>query len=96
MTADSDCNNSQSNKDEDCDNCQSDNDDNSQFDEDEDRAVCGIIYPDDGGFWIGCDGCNYWLTLKVQTSRVKSMFQMSNTVNNVECEQFLTILSSVS
>ena len=27
-------------------------------------------------------------TLKVQTSRVKSMFQMSITVKNVKCEQF--------
>ena len=35
-------------------------------------------------------------TLKVQTSRVKSMFQMSITVKNVECEFFLTSLSSVS
>ena len=35
-------------------------------------------------------------TLKVQTSRVKSMLQMGITVKNVECEQFLTILSSVS
>ena len=34
-------------------------------------------------------------TLKVQTSRVKNMFQMSITVKNVKCEQFLTILSSV-
>ena len=34
---------------------------------DEDRAVCptsGLIYPDDGGFWIGCDGCNNWFDLK--------------------------------
>ena len=55
---DEDRDNSQSDKDEDRDNSQSDTDDNFQSDEDEDRAVCGIIYPDDSGFWIGCDGCN--------------------------------------
>ena len=96
MTTDSDCDNSQSNKDEDRDNSQSDKDDNSQSDENEDRAVCGLIYPDDGGVWIGCDGCNDWFDFEVQISRVKNVFQMSITVKNVECEQFLTILSSVS
>jgi len=40
---------------------------NSQSDEDEDRAVCpkcGLIYPDDSGFWICCDGCNDWFDIK--------------------------------
>ena len=35
--------------------------------EDEDRAICptcSLVYPDDGGFWIGCDGCNNWFDLK--------------------------------
>ena len=99
MTTDSDCDNSQYNKDEDLDrdNYQSDKDDNSQSDEDEERAVCDIIYPDDGGFWIGCDGCNDWFDFKCTNIKSKkSMFQMSITVKNVECEQFLTILSSVS
>ena len=36
-----------------------------QSDENEDRVVCGLIYPYDGGFWIGCDGCNDWFDLKV-------------------------------
>ena len=36
-------------------------------DEDEDRAICPIcslVYPDDGRFWIACDGCNDWFDLK--------------------------------
>ena len=68
LTTDSDCDNSQSNKDEICDNSQSDKDDNSQSDANEDRVVCGLIYPDEGGFWIGCDGCNDWFDLKVYTN----------------------------
>ena len=35
--------------------------------EDEDRAIrptCSLVYPDDGGFWIGCNGCNNWFDLK--------------------------------
>jgi len=66
MTIDSDHENSQSDEDE---------HENSQSDEDEDRAICpkcGLIYPDDGGFWICCDS---GLTLNVQISRVKTMFQ---------------------
>ena len=48
LTTDSDCNNSQSNKNENRDNSQYDKDDNSQSEENEDRAVCGWIYPDYG------------------------------------------------
>ena len=36
-------------------------------DEDEDRAICPIcslVYPDDGGFWFACDGCNDQFDLK--------------------------------
>ena len=32
----------------------------------EDRAVCPIcrrVYPDDGGFWVACDGCDEWFDL---------------------------------
>jgi len=39
---------------------------NSQSDEDEDRAICpkcGLIYPDDG-FWICFDGCNDWFDIR--------------------------------
>ena len=43
-------------------------------DEDEDRAICPIcslVYQDDGGFWIACDGCN---VLNVPMSKTKNMF----------------------
>ena len=36
-------------------------------DENEDSAICPIcslVYPDDVGFWIACDGCNDWFDLK--------------------------------
>ena len=35
--------------------------------DDEDRAICpmcGLIYRDDGGFWVCCDGCDVWFDLK--------------------------------
>ena len=38
-----------------------DSDENSHSDEEEERAaclLCGLIYPDNGGFWIYCDGCD--------------------------------------
>ena len=54
--------------DSDCDNSQYDKDDNSQSDDNEDRAVCGLIYSDGGEFWSGCDGCNDWFDLKVYTN----------------------------
>ena len=41
--------------------------DSSNSGDEEDRAVCplcGLIYPDDGGFWVGCDGCDDWYDLK--------------------------------
>ena len=44
-----------------------DSDENSHSDEEEERAtcpLCGLIYPDDGGFWICCDGCDDWFDLK--------------------------------
>ena len=40
---------------------------NSHSDEEEERAICplcGLVYPDDGGFWICCDGCDDWFDLK--------------------------------
>ena len=54
-------------------------------DEDEDRAICPIcslVYPDDGGFWIACDGYNDWFDLKchVMMSKTKNMFLISTTV----------------
>ena len=39
-------------------------DENSHSDEEEERATCppcGLIYPDNGGFWIDCDD---WFDLK--------------------------------
>ena len=26
--------------------------------------ICSLVYLDDGGFWIACDGCNDWFDLK--------------------------------
>ena len=26
--------------------------------------ICSLVYSDDGGFWIACDGCNDWFDLK--------------------------------
>lgn len=40
---------------------------------DEDNAVCpkcGLVYQDDGGFWICCDGCNDWYDIKC--TKIKS------------------------
>ena len=48
--------------------------------EDEDRAICPIcslVYPDDGGFWIACDGCN---VLNVPMSKTKNIFLIPTTV----------------
>ena len=33
--------------------------------EDEDEGpICSLVYLDDGGLWIACDGCNDWFDLK--------------------------------
>lgn len=35
--------------------------------DDEDTTVCplcGLVYPDTSGLWIGCDACYAWLDLK--------------------------------
>ena len=26
--------------------------------------LCGLLYPDAGGLWIGCDGCDAWFDIK--------------------------------
>ena len=59
---------------------------NSHSDEDEDRAlclICGLIYPDDGGFWIGCNGCNDWFDLK--STDVKSKQHVSDVYYCEKC-----------
>ena len=42
-------------------------DSHSDSSSDEDTAVCplcGLVYPDTSGLWIGCDACDAWFDIK--------------------------------
>lgn len=44
---------------------------------DDDSAICpkcGLVYPDDGGFWICCDVCNSWYN--IECTGIKSKKQV--------------------
>ena len=81
MTTDSDCDNSQYDKDEIRDNSQSDTNDNSQSVEDEDIELSSIQMMMD--FWIGCDGCNDWFDFK--STNIKSKKHVPDEYYSEKC-----------
>ena len=54
----------------------------------EDRAICPIcslVYPDDGRFWIACDGCNDWFDLKCTCTNVEDKEHVPDTYHCLNC-----------